>query len=279
MNYEKLTVERFAASLKEGKYKDVTGARRAVGKMASWSDKDKDKGRELAAKHFGVDGAKKPATKATAPKKVAKAVKKAVARVAAKVKKSAVAKSPRVVSDHAGPANAPVRNPSNLLNKAPANPGEAVQIGQQLMTFVAHTHGEMEKSRQYDPTADFTRLENEIRGTMTKAVQLVNTSLGVTPKDNVELPAARVSVPKTPSVKTIVAKPEHKGSPEKAPPAPAPIAAPAATASGKELLPAPASAAQDLSPEEQEKAAALRNAIPAPTASLAGLPRPSVNVD
>jgi hypothetical protein len=90
MNYEKLTVERFAARLKENAYKGLTGARRAIGKT-DWTKKDKERGHELANEFFG--DAPKAAAKATTKK--ASAAPKAAAKKkasAAPAKKAAAAK-------------------------------------------------------------------------------------------------------------------------------------------------------------------------------------------
>ena len=88
MNYEKLSPERFAANLKEGKYVGLTGARRAIGKTG-WSDKEKDTARALADKHFGgATSTAKPKKAAKAPKVAKHAVKKA-AKVAKRAAKAA----------------------------------------------------------------------------------------------------------------------------------------------------------------------------------------------
>ena len=55
MNYEPLTPPRFEARLKEGVYKGLTGARRAIGKT-NWSKKDKESAQVLCEKHFASGG-------------------------------------------------------------------------------------------------------------------------------------------------------------------------------------------------------------------------------
>lgn len=77
MNYEKLTVERFAVRLKEGAYKGLTGARRAIGKT-DWTKKDKDRAHAFADSHFAAGGK----SSATAPKAAAK--KASASKAAAK---------------------------------------------------------------------------------------------------------------------------------------------------------------------------------------------------
>lgn len=116
MNYEKLTVERFAVRLKEGAYKGLTGARRAIGKT-DWTKKEKDRAHELADSHFAAGGkssAKAPVK--SAPKVAPKAAaKKTAAKAAPAPKRAAKAAatpkaSPRVVSAKRAPvaAAAPV---------------------------------------------------------------------------------------------------------------------------------------------------------------------------
>jgi hypothetical protein len=55
MNYTKLTVEAFNKRLEDGNYAGPAGARRAVGKVISWSQKEKERAYELITKYFGVD--------------------------------------------------------------------------------------------------------------------------------------------------------------------------------------------------------------------------------
>ena len=67
MNYVKLTVAGFKERLEAGDYNGLTGARRAIGKVAGWSEKDRNEARKLADAYFA--NAPK-AAKAAAPKKV-----------------------------------------------------------------------------------------------------------------------------------------------------------------------------------------------------------------
>lgn len=69
-NYE--TLDGFKKKLKSGHYSNVTGARRAVGKMRTWEDPEKDAARKAIDRHFG-DAAKPAPRKAAAPKKAAAA--------------------------------------------------------------------------------------------------------------------------------------------------------------------------------------------------------------
>jgi len=59
MNYEKITVPRFAERLKAGMYKNVTAARRAIGK-ADWSEQERQKAQAITNKHFGASDVARP---------------------------------------------------------------------------------------------------------------------------------------------------------------------------------------------------------------------------
>lgn len=80
MAYTKMTVDDFKARLKNGDYKDATGARRGAGK-ADLTASEKEQCRKLIDKHFGVDSSS-PAPKKTA-KKAKGTSKKVVAKKAA----------------------------------------------------------------------------------------------------------------------------------------------------------------------------------------------------
>ena len=74
MNYDKLTVPRFVERMESGLYKNITAARRAIGK-ADWSAKDRERARALANAHFGDVAPKqspKNAAKRRAPGHAAK---------------------------------------------------------------------------------------------------------------------------------------------------------------------------------------------------------------
>lgn len=83
MSYEKLSPEKFAENLKAGRYANLTGARRAIGK-AEWPDATKDKVRHAAEKHFGGASTSTPIKK----EKVVKTAKQAASKsVSAEPKK------------------------------------------------------------------------------------------------------------------------------------------------------------------------------------------------
>lgn len=86
--YEKVTPADFRERLKDGNYTSLTGARRAIGRMSSWTEQQKARARADAEKHF--EGAPEP----NKAKKVAKKAIKKKAKAAAKVPKRTVKNSP-----------------------------------------------------------------------------------------------------------------------------------------------------------------------------------------
>lgn len=112
MNYEKLNRTRFSENLNSGKYANLTGARRAIGK-ASWTDKEKESARHEAEKFFG--GATPTAASST-PKKAS----------AAKAAKTA---KPKTVTKAATPkvAKAAAKKPAKIPGRKPGRPAKAVQ--------------------------------------------------------------------------------------------------------------------------------------------------------
>jgi hypothetical protein len=95
--YEKLDLAAFKQKLADEEYASLTGARRAVGRMTTWSEADKNKARALAEKHF-EGGAQKPPKKKAAKKVAKKKAKKKVAKKKAapkKAAKKAAAKAPK----------------------------------------------------------------------------------------------------------------------------------------------------------------------------------------
>ncbi len=123
-NYTKITPADFKNKLKNGDYESLTGAKRAIGKMSEWNDKDKDTARGYASKHFGEAPApKKPAAKKVAakaaPKKAPKkAVKKSAKKPAKAAAKAAPKKAAKKVAAKAAPA--PVEAPATGKRKAKA---------------------------------------------------------------------------------------------------------------------------------------------------------------
>lgn len=68
MNYQKMNIASFQQRLKEGLYKGVTGARRAIGK-ADWGQAEREKAHAIVNKHFKVSAAEAGrAPRTTAPR-------------------------------------------------------------------------------------------------------------------------------------------------------------------------------------------------------------------
>jgi hypothetical protein len=93
MKYEKRTPKDFEQRLKDGEYESATGARRAVGKMSSWKQADKDKSYALIDKHFGSSAT--VSVKKTTKKVAKKAAKKVAKKAATKRAAAAPAEEPK----------------------------------------------------------------------------------------------------------------------------------------------------------------------------------------
>jgi chemotaxis protein histidine kinase CheA len=116
--YTKLSPADFRKKLKNGGYKDLTGARRAIGKMQEWSEAERDKARNAAAKHFGEEA---PApTKKKAKKKAAKKAAKAkpAKKMPKKRAKKKAAKKPAKASP--GPGRGRKKKAAKKTTKASA---------------------------------------------------------------------------------------------------------------------------------------------------------------
>lgn len=94
---DKVTMAEFEKRLSEGRYDTLTGARRGIGKMGGWSDKEKALANEKADAHFG--GKKAAPKKAKSPKSAAaKAPKKAKVAAPKVARKGKAAKASAVPS-------------------------------------------------------------------------------------------------------------------------------------------------------------------------------------
>lgn len=92
---DKVTMAEFEKRLADGRYDSLTGARRGIGKMAGWSDKERAQANEKANAYF-EKGAKK-----AAPKKAKVAPKKAKAKAEKAQKaqtKAPATRAPRAVA-------------------------------------------------------------------------------------------------------------------------------------------------------------------------------------
>ena len=238
-NYEKLTLDRFALNLKEGKYKNLTGARRAIGKTTSWTAKEKEKAQELAAKHFG-DGAK-PAKKAGPTKAKHAAPKKTAAKAGSKgVHGSKPAQK-------AAPQRSVTVEPTQKKTSIrPSSPSDFSVAATQSLQFARGAREEIESLKKLNPTLDFSTSEKQLHGIVTNAIASMSKSIESLPKPTGVAP--RIEVPKTNNVQEeepaeTVAEVTDNGSVDDA----------------------------DLTPEEREaKALFLKGS----GSTIAGLPRP-----
>lgn len=114
--YEKITLASFKKKLEAKGYKNLTGARRAVGRMTQWSEEDRQKARTMADRFFGAQApAKKTASKKV--EKPKKAAKEAVKKEAKKAPKAAKAKAAKGKSTRAkGQRRTHVMSPQEALN-------------------------------------------------------------------------------------------------------------------------------------------------------------------
>lgn len=153
-SYEKLTLDRFKASLKEGKYVNLTGARRAIGKTTSWSAKEKESAQELALKHFG----------GSAPKVAAKtSVKKA-----AKAKKVAI--KAKAVS--AKIQNKPVRKPVTQASTGvtASTMDEHRLAATDALGFASTALGELEHLKRLNSDLDIVASTKQVHGILDQAI-------------------------------------------------------------------------------------------------------------
>jgi hypothetical protein len=255
MNYEKLTVDRFAANLKEGKYAALTGARRAIGKTSSWSAKDKEQAHVLANKHFGTNGVQKAAK---SPKKAAAAAaktEKAPKKMAKKAAKAPAAKS--TTSAREMPPMPPMPKSFERAQESGPDAGDAIGMGHAVLGFLSSAREQFTFQKEMNPSGDYSRAVTAMDDAFTRAVVLVGTSIPTQGDPTTEkLPAARVSLPKEGPKKVTVT-----------------TQAPTPVSKATPTLPQPTQSAHgELTPAEQEVANALRNATPAST--IAALPRP-----
>lgn len=266
MNYEKLTVDRFVANLKDGKYAGLTGSRRAIGKT-DWSKKDRETAHAAADKHFSKAGA---ATKGKTPKKAKSAAVKKVAK-AKPAKRAAAAKpaaAPKAAAPTASaPAPKPVREPvtasSRLMND---DPGAVRQHSASTVIAAFRNSGTLNplEQRAYDvATASYSTYAQPEE---LKALSALSPSAPAAPK------AARGRAPATRQPRTAAAPPAEDtaatpavsakelvappGAPRIAvpPPMPSTVVAPPAVSNGTELD------LDSLTPEEQAQHERLRRA-------------------
>lgn len=121
MNYVKLTVAGFKERLEAADYNGLTGARRAIGKVAGWSEKDRNEARKLADAYFA--NAPKAAAKAPAAKKTFTG--KGRPKKAAAKKVAAAKPAPKAVEAAAPKPAAKPPAPKKAAAKAATKPASA----------------------------------------------------------------------------------------------------------------------------------------------------------
>jgi len=126
MNYAKLTVDGFKARLEAGDYQGLTGARRAIGKVQGWTEKDRNAARKLADEYFAKqgDGGKGLPKKAASSKPIPK---KAAAKKPAAAKPAPAAPEPKPAPKKAAPKKA-----ASSRTAAPAETPRATERAPQI---------------------------------------------------------------------------------------------------------------------------------------------------
>lgn len=107
--YEKIDLAGFKEKLAAGDYASLTGARRAIGRMTTWTEAQKNKARAIAESHFQGSSASKPVKE-----KPAKAAKKKVGKKA-KAAKKASKRSMKQVRQKQSRANAETAQPASTV--------------------------------------------------------------------------------------------------------------------------------------------------------------------
>ncbi len=267
-HYEKLTIDGFKERLKSGKYADLTGARRAIGKTGGWSDKDKEKARAAAEEHFAGATKKGPAKKTTAPAKRGPAKKAAAAATDVPVKRSpGRPKKSAAAAEAVGTSAAYIPPPPASQYDAVGSVSDGLRLGRELVDFGNSLRQGIVETKAAAPGLDFTEALNEVHSIFTRAGSVVSQSLS--PKTEVveTLPPAVIAVDKSEKKAEAVETADTEKPPAQpatelilsVKPAPAPMPVPAATPTL----------------EETKTAESLTNARPA--TSVADLPRPVVS--
>jgi len=194
-HYEKLTVERFEQNLKDKKYDTLTGARRAIGKTSSWNEKEKEKARGIALKHFGGEapsapkaakkvGGKAPPKKASIKFAVLPSVP-TVSKVGGKIGAKKAAK--RIA---AAAPDARQHAPSAPSGPEPRSASEAIQLGNELVSFAGSLREGAKLVKGDSPSMNMGHVMEEVSSLLLRAGRLVSRHI----EGAQELPPARVAV-------------------------------------------------------------------------------------
>ena len=119
--YDKITVKDFSKKLDDNGYSSLIGARRAIGRMTTWTGAQRNKARSIAAKYFGEE-IPPEAAKKTSKKTKKKAAKKGLAasppkKEAKKTVKKTKTRSVKVSTQSAGSSKAGVKKSSGKKAK------------------------------------------------------------------------------------------------------------------------------------------------------------------
>jgi hypothetical protein len=215
-SYEKLTLERFKAALKEGKYTGLTGARRAIGKTTSWNAKERAAAQELANKHFGESGeTAKSAPKKTAPKKASakttakKASAKGTHGSKSVGKKATSAKKAAVDSIEREPVSASsseaIRASSGFEHRVAAH---------ESLAFVSHARQELQQFKAMNSALNTSKEEKALFDILENAIAHMGKAL---PHADAQVSAVpRVEVPKTEATRIVKNVTDDAAAPAKA---------------------------------------------------------------
>ena len=184
MNYQKLTVEKFAENLSGGQYASLTGARRAIGKVQDWTKKQRESARVLADKHFSDGGTKaKPAAKKVAKKPLPKATTAATAASPTPpVKRGARKPAPKEVVDTRTQPQAqtdilPIQPYSLTAEQIASNPHHAASIADRIINSVATALTVARAIHQNNQGIDISDIEEQGAAALRKAVALLDQNI------------------------------------------------------------------------------------------------------
>lgn len=200
-NYKKFTLDTIKQKLKNGDYAAPVGAMRAIGKTQELTEEEKEKGRAMVRKHFGVEAsapkavkpkkakktAKKVAKKAKAAPKAKKVGKKAAAKPAAakKVAKKAVVKKARAKSAptpegdtvrHLAAVEKAATSKTEADVKAPqvVSRGGVIQEMSQVISTVSDSLKAMEAAKRMFPKGQFDGAAETAVSSLARAVTVID---------------------------------------------------------------------------------------------------------
>lgn len=175
-NNTKVDIAVFKNKLKNGEYETLTGARRAIGKVQGWTDKEKDSARAIAEKHF--EGA--PVTAKAKPGKKAKKAPKKAATARAVLAKAAPAEPTPVgpgkgrkkkASVKAAPAKKAGRRAAAPAPVVEGNMRATVETTAQAMGMLSEGTSILQKIKEYGSGVDVSVGLRQIAVTATKLIE------------------------------------------------------------------------------------------------------------